>query len=64
MDQLLKSGPSAQKEVKRLIAGVRGKSKADTRGFVTDLFARSWNHEESAEGIQAFLEKRKPAWRN
>ncbi len=61
--QLLKSGPSAQNDIKRLIAGIRGKSKADTRGFTTDIFARRWNHEESSEGIRAFLEKRDPSWR-
>jgi methylglutaconyl-CoA hydratase len=43
--QLYAAAPNAQKDAKRLITGVRGKSKADTRGFTTDLFARRWNHQ-------------------
>lgn len=62
ISQLRMAAPGAQKDAKRLIERVTGRPKAETRGFTTDLFARRWNNKESAEGIQAFLEKRNPNW--
>ena len=62
-DELLKGGPQAQREAKRLIFDV------DEGGFDDELrletaarIARMRVSEEGQEGINAFLEKRKPAW--
>ncbi len=61
--ELLQNSPMAMQACKQLILRVAGKplSKA-----LSDENARALNevrqHEEAKEGMQAFLEKRKPAW--
>jgi len=62
-EQLLKNGPNAMVEAKRLIAAVAGQPKspaliADTAGRIADQRASA----EGREGLAAFLEKRAPEW--
>ena len=60
---LLAGGPQSQTRAKRLIAELNGRRVDDA---VEDLTARSIAEArasaEGREGIQAFLEKRKPVW--
>ena len=61
--QLLKNGPTAMTEAKRMIALVAGRPLnaeliADTAAIIADRRACA----EGREGLAAFLEKRKPAW--
>jgi methylglutaconyl-CoA hydratase len=62
-DQLLKNGPHAMAEAKRLIAAVSGRPLDDT--LICDTAARIADRRvsrEGQEGLSAFLEKRKPIW--
>lgn len=64
-DQLLKNGPCAMAEAKRLIAAVSGHPLDDT--LICDTAARIADRRvstEGQEGLSAFLEKREPAWVN
>ncbi len=62
-EHLLKNGPLAMAEAKRLIAAVAGHSLddaliSDTAGRIADRRVSA----EGQEGLSAFLEKRKPGW--
>jgi methylglutaconyl-CoA hydratase len=62
---LLLGGPMAARECKELIATVYGRSvDADTalRRKTAEIIAQLRAGEEGQEGLQAFLEKRKPSW--
>jgi len=62
VQQLHMAAPGAQVEAKKLIRQQQGLSKAEMRAFTENLFARRWLSDEGKEGVNAFLEKRKPAW--
>ena len=62
VQQLHMAAPSAQVAAKKLIKRQENKSKAEMRAFTADLFARRWLSDEGKEGVNAFLEKRKPDW--
>ncbi|HEY7753349.1 MAG TPA: enoyl-CoA hydratase-related protein [Steroidobacteraceae bacterium] len=58
-------GPSAQREIKRLIRHVTGRSEATDAALRADTaawIARVRAGEEAREGLTAFLERRKPGW--
>jgi methylglutaconyl-CoA hydratase len=64
IDALLQGGPAAQRAAKDLVFAVSGRGPDDglieeTANRIADLRAS----EEGREGIVAFLEKRKPNWR-
>ncbi|MEQ8178346.1 MAG: enoyl-CoA hydratase/isomerase family protein [Amphiplicatus sp.] len=63
IDSLLACGPNAQKEAKELIRAVKNRPITDsviedTAGRIARLRAS----DEGKEGLEAFLEKRKPNW--
>ncbi len=61
---LLAGGPQSQSRAKRLIADVAGRPVDDTLEMLTARsIADARASPEGREGIQAFLDKRKPAWR-
>ncbi len=65
LSMLLLGGPMAARECKELIATVYGRSvDADTalRHKTAEIIAQLRAGEEGQEGLQAFLEKRKPSW--
>ena len=64
VDELLKGGPEAQARAKRLIASVRGKPVTQALMDQTaKAIAEARASAEGREGLAAFLEKRRPAFR-
>jgi methylglutaconyl-CoA hydratase len=64
-DILLQNGPQAVREAKLLVAHVGARpNDAALRAETAKRIARLRATEEGREGVAAFLEKRKPAWRN
>jgi methylglutaconyl-CoA hydratase len=64
--ELLRAAPLAQREAKRLmrqLAAAPAGDGTDTDAMTTALIARIRESDEGREGLAAFLEKRKPAWR-
>jgi len=60
--QLLRGGPNAQREVKRLVAEVRFRDPSGTAALTADRIAELRVSDEGQEGMAAFLEKRPPRW--
>src|SRR5690554_3846220 len=65
IEALLAGGPKAQQEAKDLIVQVAGETCDDRlRRRNTERIARLRASEEGKEGLDAFLQKRPPAWRS
>ncbi len=63
VDGFLQAAPHAAQEAKRMIRVVAGLTEeAERMAYTTSLIARLRVAEEGQEGMQAFLEKRKPSW--
>jgi methylglutaconyl-CoA hydratase len=62
IEALLQSGPHAQTAAKALVSAVAGADGATADAYTVDLIARIRTSEEGREGVNAFLEKRKPSW--
>ena len=65
IDALRAGGPAAQLEAKRLLRHVTGRSDAVDEallGRTANWIARLRASDEGAEGLAAFLERRKPGW--
>ncbi len=66
LELLLQGGPNALKQAKRLVYNVAGHDNTRQRQIDEDnarLIARLRISEEGQEGLQAFLDKRLPSWR-
>lgn len=64
-DILLQNGPQAVREAKLLVAHVSERpNDASLRAETARRIARLRATDEGREGVAAFLEKRKPGWRN
>jgi len=61
-DALRASGPNAVREAKALIAGLLQRAPEERRIFTAEMIATVRTSPEGQEGLQAYLEKRKPAW--
>jgi methylglutaconyl-CoA hydratase len=64
VEALVANGPSAVKACKRLVQDVAGRDlapdlRAETARRIADIRAS----DEGREGVQAFLQRREPAWR-
>lgn len=60
---LLGGGPTAQREIKAMIRAVAGADDHDAAADITvPLIARLRVSDEGQEGMQAFFDKRDPAW--
>ena len=58
-----RGGPVAQKNIKMLVNGnVLSKSQVDRDIDLAKLISKVRHNEEALEGINSFLEKRKPSW--
>lgn len=62
LDSILSSGPYAIAMAKKLINEIPGMSPDDFRPFTAEMIARLRVSEEGQEGMDAFLNKRKPKW--
>ena len=56
------SGPSAIAMAKRLVSSIPGMKEAEYKPFTAEMIARLRVSAEGQEGMNAFLEKRKPKW--
>lgn len=63
LKQFESSAPGAVKETKKLITTVLEKDVDEGIEFTSELIAKLRASEEGQEGMAAFLEKRKPKWR-
>jgi methylglutaconyl-CoA hydratase len=63
VDLLLAGGPEAQRRSKEVITEVKNLSPEDARTITASTIARARAGKEGQEGIRAFLERRKPVWR-
>jgi isohexenylglutaconyl-CoA hydratase len=60
--QILACAPSAIAETKKLLRRARFEDPASLVEHAAAVFAKAARGEEGAEGLRAFIEKRKPAW--
>lgn len=62
-DDLLRAGPQAQREIKRLFAALGpGEVGSEVQAFTAQTIARVRSSAEAREGFESFLAKRPPAW--
>lgn len=59
---LLAGGPKAQTAVKKLVRRAVVEPRADVDRYTSELIGTVRASPEGREGVQAFLEKRKPSW--
>jgi len=62
LDDLLAAGPTAARAAKAIVREVRGLPHESTRWHTARRIAQQRTSEEGQEGLQAFLEKRRPGW--
>ena len=62
--QAAQQSPSAVARCKRLIHSARDKAIADGLVGERELFVELFSTEDQREGVNAFLEKREPEWKN
>jgi methylglutaconyl-CoA hydratase len=60
--QLISSGPKAIAMCKELLKKVPGMSFDEAKTYTADMIASMRIGDEGQEGMNAFLEKRKPKW--
>ena len=60
--QLLSSGPEAIMRCKELLADIADKNMQDAKVYTAKFIANLRKSEEGQEGMDAFLNKRKPNW--
>ncbi len=67
VDALLAGGPRAQAEIKQLLRHMTGRSAAGDQAMLAETarwIARVRAGDEGREGLSAFLERRRPRWRD
>lgn len=62
--QVEKQSPTSVRYCKQLIMAARSQPLASAFALERELFVRLWDTEDQKEGVAAFVEKRKPAWKN
>jgi methylglutaconyl-CoA hydratase len=62
LDQLMSSGPEAIKKCKELLGSVPHMSYDEVKKYTAEVIAHMRKSDEGQEGMNAFLEKRKPKW--
>ncbi len=62
LEMIKSSGPAAIAVAKRLVSSVAGMKEAEYKPFTAEMIARLRISAEGQEGMNAFLEKRKPKW--
>jgi enoyl-CoA hydratase/carnithine racemase len=64
VDEILAKSPAAVRHGKTMFYRQREMALADAYTYAGDVMARNMMEEDADEGIQAFLDKRPPAWRS
>jgi methylglutaconyl-CoA hydratase len=64
LDLILQNGPEAVRVVKKMIYDVTQKKFPELLEYTADIIANLRISKEGQEGMNAFLEKRLPSWRN
>jgi methylglutaconyl-CoA hydratase len=64
LQELESSSPAAMAEAKALIEKVAGRPPADVRALTAETIARQRVSRDGQDGMRAFLEKRKPSWKD
>ncbi len=62
LKMIISSGPEAVAVAKNLVSSVPGMSEEEYKPFTAEMIAKLRISEEGQEGMNAFLEKRKPKW--
>jgi methylglutaconyl-CoA hydratase len=62
LDDLLAAGPTATRAAKAIVREVRGLPHESTRWHTARRIAQQRTSDEGQEGLQAFLDKRRPGW--
>jgi methylglutaconyl-CoA hydratase len=62
LKMIISSGPEAVAVAKNLVSSVPGMSEEKYKPFTAEMIAKLRISEEGQEGMNAFLEKRKPKW--
>jgi methylglutaconyl-CoA hydratase len=62
LKQVLSSGPQAVATAKKLLSEVSGMTPEQFRPYTAEMIARLRQSDEGQEGMDAFLNKRKPRW--
>lgn len=62
VDEVLRCGPEAVAEAKRLLREVHARGARNSVDFTAPIIAKLRASPEGQEGLAAFLEKRKPSW--
>jgi len=60
--EVLTSGPQAIAAAKTLLRDIDGATVGEAGAITSETLARQRSSDEGREGLQAFLEKRRPAW--
>jgi methylglutaconyl-CoA hydratase len=63
IEEILQGSPNALHVCKDLLENVPQQSLEEVRKYTADVLAKLRKSEEAQEGMDAFLEKRKPKWR-
>ena len=63
-EQVGEQSPSSSGRCKQLIHSARDKAIGDGLAMERELFVELFSTEDQREGVNAFLEKRKPEWKN
>ncbi len=56
--------PTSVRYCKQLIMAARSQPMASTYALERELFVKLWDSEDQKEGVAAFVEKRRPQWKN
>ena len=59
-----KQSPTSVRYCKKLIMAARSQPLASAYAMERELFVKLWDSEDQKEGVAAFVEKRKPEWKN
>ncbi len=62
VNQLISSGPVAIRQCKDLLKNVPGMAWEDVKRYTAEIISRMRISDEGQEGMNAFLEKRRPKW--
>ena len=59
-----KQSPTSVRYCKQLIMAARSQPMSSAFALERELFVKLWDSEDQKEGVAAFVEKRKPEWKN